>query len=443
VLFEVTRRCNLSCRVCYADAGNAGASASRESGTAGQTTDAGSAGTGAEADPPLETIAHWFDALKQKAGLCHIQLSGGEPTLRDDLDEIIRLGVRRGFDYFQLNTNGIRLAAEPALAKRLKDAGLTTVFLQFDAVGDEAYRILRGRPLLNVKQQAIAACAQAALPVVLVPTVVREVNDDQLFDIVRFGTKHSPVVRGVHFQPATLAGRWQLGGNSDSVQAAVQGQPQAATARSHGLVQTDPHISIPQLLAALEQQSAGMIRASDFSGGTAEHERCSFNANYYIAADGSLKRLGQATPSCCDSETETEISSGDGIPCCAADAAPATAATPDVTADTAPATTACCTTDAAPATTPCCATDAVARAQDIQKRRWGTQLERVTNIQAAPGSLDEAYLQATLHSFSITGMAFMDSQTLDLERLRRCYIFIIDRQENLVPFCAYNLMRAG
>jgi uncharacterized radical SAM superfamily Fe-S cluster-containing enzyme len=57
----------------------------------------------------------------------------------------------------------------------------------------------------------------------------------------------------------------------------------------------------------------------------------------------------------------------------------------------------------------------------------------------APGTLDEAYWRATTAAFSLTGMAFMDAQTLDLERLRRCYIFVMNQQAALVPFCAYNL----
>ena len=60
-------------------------------------------------------------------GPFNIQLSGGEPTLREDLPEIIWLGRQKGFTFFQLNTNGIRLAAEPDYAKSLKAAGLNTV----------------------------------------------------------------------------------------------------------------------------------------------------------------------------------------------------------------------------------------------------------------------------------------------------------------------------
>jgi uncharacterized radical SAM superfamily Fe-S cluster-containing enzyme len=395
ILFEVTQRCNLRCGVCYADAG-----------------------FGHEADPDLAAIAHWYDELKRQAGICHIQLSGGEPTLRDDLDEIIRLGLDRGFDYFQLNTNGIRLAAEPQLAQRLKAAGLTTVFLQFDGLDDRVYQTLRGARLLDVKEQAIAACAQAALPVVLVPTIVRGVNDDQLADIVGFGVRHNPVVRGVHFQPATLVGRWRLTGRFGKVPG-----------------DGDRHVSIPQLLAELQRQSAGLLRVDDFSGGTAEHEYCSFNANYYIAEDGRLRHMsGERQPSCCGAPTEEEEAVAAAEPSCCG--TPAAAVAP------AAGQPSCCGVPPDPdkAETPGrVAFDSVARAQDIQRRRWGIRLDQQLGARPDPGTLDEAYWQATTRAFSITGMAFMDSQTLDVERLRRCYIFVMDHQANLVPFCAYNL----
>ena len=85
--------------------------------------------------------------MLDQSGRCNLQLSGGEPTVRDDLSDVIALGKAKGFPYLQLNTNGLRLAAQGDYAAQLKDAGLDCVFLQFDAVEDAAYTALRGRPL--------------------------------------------------------------------------------------------------------------------------------------------------------------------------------------------------------------------------------------------------------------------------------------------------------
>jgi uncharacterized radical SAM superfamily Fe-S cluster-containing enzyme len=347
VLLEVTRSCNLGCPVCFADS----------------VTDSCSAAGNTCCDPSLDTIATWLDSLYRRAGACQIQLSGGEPTLRDDLCSIIRIGRDRGFSFFQLNTNGLRLAAEPSLAQQLKAAGLTCVFLQFDGMSDEVHKALRGAELQAIKEAAVEACAAAQLPVILVPTLARGVNEQELMGLIRYGIERSPVVRGIHIQPMARFGRVELPG-----------------------AQLAEPLSIAEVLAALETQSAGMIRAEHFSGGSAEHPACSFNAHYFITDDGNLVPSGTQHPSCCGT-----------------------------------------------------AQDAVEHAREIQARRWGTDLADALMPRPPAGTMDEFLWQNKARSFEITGMAFMDEQTLDLERLRRCYLFIIDPQGIPIPFCAYNI----
>jgi hypothetical protein len=136
IILEVTKRCNLACPVCYADAGGMDS-----------------------ADPPLTMIAGWFATARQAGTGCNIQLSGGEPTLRDDLPHIVAMGRAAGFDFIQINTNGLRLARDPEFVKKLRAAGLSSVFLQFDGTTDAIYRTLRGRDLLKDKLAAIATCS--------------------------------------------------------------------------------------------------------------------------------------------------------------------------------------------------------------------------------------------------------------------------------------------
>lgn len=161
VLLELTRCCDLRCPVCFASAGEGG-------------------------DMSMDEIAAQYAYLMAHGGPFNIQLSGGEPTMRDDLPAVIRLGREKGFTFFQLNTNGLRLAAEPNYARELKAAGLNTVFLQFDGLDDEVYEILRGRPLLERKKRCVENCAEAGLGVVLVPVIAAGVNEEQLFPIVRY-----------------------------------------------------------------------------------------------------------------------------------------------------------------------------------------------------------------------------------------------------------------
>ena len=271
VLLELTRRCDLRCPVCFASAGEGG-------------------------DMSLEEIAAQYDYLMAHGGPFNIQLSGGEPTMRDDLGEIIRLGREKGFTFFQLNTNGLRLAAEPAYARELKAAGLSTVFLQFDALDDGVYEILRGRALLKEKLRCVENCAAASLGVVLVPVIAAGVNEGQLWPIVRYALDNSPAVRGVHIQPLSYFGRCAL----------------ERPARP---------LTIPAVLRLLETRSGGLLRAADFSGGGAENPYCSFHAAYRIQADGSLKVLPRrdADGSCCTGSDDSRVSVAEqwsGESCC-------------------------------------------------------------------------------------------------------------------------------
>lgn len=258
VLFELTNRCNLRCPVCFASAGE------REA-----------------FDLSMAEIEGLFDLLMKRGGPYNIQLSGGEPTMRDDLPEILSLGREKGFSYFQLNTNGLRLAEEEGYAEKLRDAGLSSVFLQFDGVDDSVYKTLRGRPLLDVKKRAVEACAAARLGVVLVPVIAPGVNEDQVGEILRFAMARMPGVRGVHFQPVSYFGRC-------------------------GLDVPERRVTIPRMLRLMEAQTEGLVQAADFAGGGPESAYCSFHASYIRRADGHFKALPRRESACsCATSADT------------------------------------------------------------------------------------------------------------------------------------------
>lgn len=62
-----------------------------------------------------------------------------------------------------MNTNGIKLAADPEYAKRLKEAGLDLIYLQFDGLDEDIYRHIRGREMLDIKLRAVENCEAAGL----------------------------------------------------------------------------------------------------------------------------------------------------------------------------------------------------------------------------------------------------------------------------------------
>jgi hypothetical protein len=75
-------------------------------------------------------------------------------------------GRQHGFGFIQINTNGLRLADDPSYTKALKNAGLDSIFLQFDGATDDIYRQIRGRDLLDKKMAAIEICGQNDIGVV-------------------------------------------------------------------------------------------------------------------------------------------------------------------------------------------------------------------------------------------------------------------------------------
>ncbi len=147
VLIEVTTQCNQHCSFCFAHSSNAHQQPSFEK--------------------DKDTLRFLIEISEDRP--FNIQLSGGEPTLRDDLPEIIYAAKQMGFPYVQLNTNGQRLALDEEYLKRLIESGLSSVFLQFDGTNDDIYLQLRGKPLLDMKKQAINNCARYKVGVVLVP----------------------------------------------------------------------------------------------------------------------------------------------------------------------------------------------------------------------------------------------------------------------------------
>lgn len=180
---DVTQDCNLSCSYCFAGSGPGGT------------------------ELPTAVVRDRLETVIDSGGPRPIQFSGGEPTVRDDLPELIEMATEMGFEHIQVNTNGIRLATESGYARSLADAGVTAVYLQFDGLTAETYEAIREVDLVSEKRAAVDACRDAGISVVLVPTVVPGVNDHEMGDIVSFALDNLEVVESVNFQPVAHFGR--------------------------------------------------------------------------------------------------------------------------------------------------------------------------------------------------------------------------------------------
>ena len=224
VILEVTERCNLTCPMCYAFS------------------------SPSERDYSLEEIESRLDQLIDVEGKgISLQISGGEPSVRKDLDIIAAMVKRKGFAQLEMVSNGIRLAREPDFAEKLVKWGFTSVYLQFDSMRPQDIITLRGEDLWSVREKAIAALERVKLPSTLAVSLYDGLNTDQIQQIIHFAWLHPDTVCAIAFQAATPFGRFEVSRNNTSHNGneglAVVDQPAPRKLR------------MPEILTLIEEQS--------------------------------------------------------------------------------------------------------------------------------------------------------------------------------------------
>jgi hypothetical protein len=223
---DVTNRCNLNCPVCFANAKR----------------------SGFIYEPSVKQIRDMLLMLRDEKPVpcCAIQFSGGEPTVRDDLPELISMAKDLNFLQIQIATNGVRISKDPEFTKKLREAGLHTVYLSFDGIGKEPYLDARGFNAFPIKNAAIDNCRRAGLSsIVLVPTLIKGVNDHQIGDIIRFASDRLDVVKGVNFQPVAFTGRIDQS-EREKKRITIPDLLRMAEEQTHGTICRDDWFSIPQ-----------------------------------------------------------------------------------------------------------------------------------------------------------------------------------------------------
>jgi GTP 3',8-cyclase len=134
------------------------------------------------------------------AGFRRVRLTGGEPTLRSDLVEIVsRLAAIPGMGDIALTTNGILL---PQLAAPLKQAGLRRVNIHLDTLNAERVRqIMRWNDLARAWKGIEAAEAAALTPIKLNTVVARGYNDEDVVDLATLTLERDWHVRFIELMP--------------------------------------------------------------------------------------------------------------------------------------------------------------------------------------------------------------------------------------------------
>ncbi len=187
-LIDLTNRCNLRCPVCFANSGV----------------------TGYIVEPTFDEVVKIMKHMRSIKPVppVMLQLSGGEPTLRKDLPEIIKMGHELGFTDVMLTTNGVRMAKSLDYCKQLNEAGLDAVYLSFGGIEPETHKKMYGLDLTKVKRKVLENCRAAGISgVVIVPTIVKGVNDHEIGHLFDITAEFSDITLGILFQPVSICGR--------------------------------------------------------------------------------------------------------------------------------------------------------------------------------------------------------------------------------------------
>jgi len=166
IRISLTAKCNLRCIYCHAE---------------GEVAP--------EEEMPAEEIAEIL-RVARKFGMNSVKFTGGEPTVRKDIVEIVR-SVPEGMES-SMTTNGTLLAP---IAQDLADAGLSRVNISLDTLRPERYKSITGKDCLQDALDGIDAALKAGLtPVKLNFVVLKGVNDDEIDDFVRFVGKRDNLI---------------------------------------------------------------------------------------------------------------------------------------------------------------------------------------------------------------------------------------------------------
>lgn len=144
-----------------------------------------------------------------KLGVEKIRLTGGEPLLRADLPELVKmLSTIEGLKDIALTTNGVLL---PKLAHRLKDAGLKRVNISLDSLNDKVFGIINGR---NVKVKpvlkGIEAARKSGLGIKINMVVKKGLNDAEILSMADFCKQEGLELRFIEFMDVGHTNGWRM-----------------------------------------------------------------------------------------------------------------------------------------------------------------------------------------------------------------------------------------
>lgn len=157
IFIAITHRCNLNCNFCFIE-------------------------NKKRRDMSIEKLKKTIEKLPY----CHVCISGGEPTLREDIFDIISiLKSSPKISYVVLATNGIKLA-DRSYVKKLKKTGLNAVLLSFNGLTNKPYIVLNNRKLLHIKLKALENLKYEKILTTISSIFVKGLNEGDLKKIIEY-----------------------------------------------------------------------------------------------------------------------------------------------------------------------------------------------------------------------------------------------------------------
>lgn len=186
VFVDVTNRCNMNCPICIATIKD----------------------MGFDFNPPVTYFDKLFAEVARLEPKPVLLFFGGEPTVRDDLLEIITIAKKRGLRPHVV-TNGIRLANEE-YCRKLCEAQVPLRF-GFDGRSPDIYeRLRRNRPAYDKKMRALANLSKySRRRHTIMATIGRGFNDEHLADLFQFCHENRDLISDIGLIPLTE--NWQPG----------------------------------------------------------------------------------------------------------------------------------------------------------------------------------------------------------------------------------------
>jgi len=243
-IVEITSRCDLSCPICIADAGN-------------------------NWDISIEEFKSIMEKLIYAEGQIDVlNISGGEPLLHPRLLEIIDEALSDPeVVRVSVSTNGLALLNQSMLVEELRKRNVV-ISLQFDGFNDRVYEVLRGRKLLRQKLQILDLLSKKDISTSLTVTAADQLNTDQFPQIVDYLFSH-PNTISLMIQPLSFSGR-------------------GSNLRGH-----IGRLTIPDITKILGKMQDKRIRTSDFTPLPCSHPLCFSLAFYLVLDDDNTVSLNQ------------------------------------------------------------------------------------------------------------------------------------------------------